>query len=159
MDCGDLWSFSDVDSYLNATAKLTEAVLPIGQQPATQLSLDVLMYRLRPIFLKYFKRNGIYHIAPIWFPSETRLRCYLHLFNGAGMRTTRRRSPPTVTPATGTALLLVSQPGLGPVGWTTMAVCVMARDGPHSSTALVQTRTTATGRRPSSCAAMHGLLQ
>eukprot|EP01051_Picozoa_sp_SAG22_P015736 SAG22_NODE_2102_length_3010_cov_2.033322_2_plen_803_part_00 len=44
MDCGDLWSFSDVDSYLNATAKLSEPALPIGQQPATQLSLDVLMY-------------------------------------------------------------------------------------------------------------------
>ena len=40
MDCGDLWSFSDVASYANATAPLNASVLPVAKQPATQLSLD-----------------------------------------------------------------------------------------------------------------------
>eukprot|EP01051_Picozoa_sp_SAG22_P001150 SAG22_NODE_43_length_25304_cov_5.394644_2_plen_370_part_00 len=45
MNNPNLWSFSDVPSYLNASAGvLASPVLPTAQQPATQLSLDVLMY-------------------------------------------------------------------------------------------------------------------
>jgi hypothetical protein len=39
----DTWHFADVPSYRPSTADLSEAVLPLGVQPMTQLSLDSIM--------------------------------------------------------------------------------------------------------------------
>eukprot|EP01047_Picozoa_sp_COSAG01_P039573 COSAG01_NODE_3278_length_6314_cov_2.240386_3_plen_123_part_00 len=43
LNCGDTWAFSDVPSYHQGQANLSETMIPFGVQPHTQLSLDYLM--------------------------------------------------------------------------------------------------------------------
>ena len=42
-NCDDTWRFSDVPGFVPSAANLSEAIIPFGVQPATQLSLDYIL--------------------------------------------------------------------------------------------------------------------
>ena len=43
INCANTWLFSDVPSFIPGQADLSDATIPFGIQPHTQLSLDYLM--------------------------------------------------------------------------------------------------------------------
>lgn len=43
VQCAPSWSFSDSLSQIRPTANLSNPVIGLGEQPATQLSLDIIM--------------------------------------------------------------------------------------------------------------------
>ena len=50
MQCVPPWSFSDSPSQIEPTSDLSDAVIGMGQQPATQISLDYIMQVLTPLY-------------------------------------------------------------------------------------------------------------